>query len=119
MIRYLGFGFLASTLGSIYMFLRALSNGFSADIALCMTRGGETCFATSNPVWTASTLKWLAPLILIFSVLGALSIGLFGDTAIGWGSALFFAGIIMYLALNNEIKDKTGWAAPLFKILLN
>jgi hypothetical protein len=119
MIRYLGLGFLASTLASVYMFLRALANGFSTDIALCMTRGGESCFATSNPVWTASTLKWLAPLILIFSVLGALSIGLFGDTAIGWGSALFFVGIIMYLALNNEIKDKTGWAAPLFKALLN
>jgi hypothetical protein len=44
---------------------------------------------------------------------------LFGDTSIGWGSALFFAAIVIYLALNNEIKDKTGWAAPLLKILAN
>ncbi|MEN9304782.1 MAG: hypothetical protein RLY76_50 [Actinomycetota bacterium] len=119
MIRYLGLGFLASTLASIYMFLRAMANGFSTDIALCMTRGGESCFATSNPVWTASTLLWLAPLILIFSVLGAVSIGIFGDTGIGWGAGLFFVAIIFYLALNNEIKDKTGWAAPFIKLLLN
>ena len=119
MIRYLGFGFLASTLASAYMFLRALSNGFSPDIALCLTRGGESCFSTSNPVWTASTLMWLAPLILVFSVLGAISIGLFGDTAIGWGSGLFFVAIIGYLALNNEIKDKTGWAAPFVNLLIN
>lgn len=114
MTKYIGFGFLASALASVFMFIRALINGFSNDVGLCITNGGESCFATSNPVWTASTLAWLSPVIFVISVLGLLIVGVLGENffsyILGFG---IFLGIIA-LALGNEIKDKSGWMAPVF-----
>ena len=117
MIKYIGFGFIASALGSLYMFFRAISNGFSSEVGLCLTRGGESCFATSNPVWTASTLKWLAPVILLVSIIGFLGIGMIGQNVAKFVFAIVVVISIMALALNNEIKDKSSWMSPVLKTL--
>lgn len=112
MNRYIGFGFIASALASAYMFFRAASNGFSSEIGLCLARGGESCFSTSNPVWTAATLKWLAPSILLLSVFGFFTVRLLGRTNYGWVAGLIFVIVIISLALSQEIKEKSGWMAP-------
>ena len=119
MSKYLGLGFLATTLASIYMFIRALSNGFSADVGLCMTRGGQSCFATSNPVWTAATLKWLAPLVILVSIIGVVVVGILGDNLLGSAVGISIAIGIIYLALAFEIKDKSNWMAPAVALSIN
>ena len=117
MTRYFGFGFLASALGSIYMFIRALSNGFSDRVWLCLTRCGQACLETSNPVWTASTLKWLTPLILVISLLGLFLVALLPDNGFGFAVLFGIAIGILALALENEIKDKSQWMSPAFSAL--
>lgn len=117
MTRYFGFGFLASALGSIYMFIRALSNGFSDRVGLCLTRGGQACLETSNPVWTASTLKWLTPLILVISLVGLFLVALLPDNGLGFAVLFGIAIGILALAFENEIKDKSQWMSPALSAL--
>ena len=117
MTKYFGLGFLASALASIYMFLRALANGFSDGVGLCLTRGGQACMETSNPVWTASTLKWLAPLIFLISIVALFIVAVLGDNGIGFAVAFGIAIGIIALALANEIKDKSQWMAPVLKTI--
>jgi hypothetical protein len=117
MTRYFGFGFLASALGSAYMFIRALSNGFSSEVGLCLTRGGQACLQTSNPVWTASTLKWLAPLIFIISIAALFLVAVIGDNGVGFAVAFGISIGIIALALDNEIKDKSQWMSPVIGAL--
>ena len=117
MTRYFGFAFLASALGSLYMFIRALSNGFSSEVGLCLTRGGQSCFQTSNPVWTASTLKWLAPLVFVISIVALFVVAIVGDNKIGFILAFGIAIGIISLALGNEIKNKSQWMFPIFQNL--
>ena len=117
MTRYFGFGFLASALGSIYMFIRALSNEFSDRVGLCLTRGGQACLETSNPVWAASTLKWLTPLILVISLVGLFLVALLPDNGLGFAVLFGIAIGILALALENEIKDKSQWMSPTLSAL--
>jgi hypothetical protein len=117
MTKYFGFGFLASALGSAYMFIRALSNGFSSEVGLCLTRGGQACLQTSNPVWTASTLKWLAPLIFIISIVALFLVAVLGDNGVGFAVAFGISIGIIALALDNEIKDKSQWLSPIFRTI--
>lgn len=114
MNKYFGLGFLASALGSTYMFIRALSNGFSENVGLCLTRGGEACMETSNPVWTASTLLWLAPLVLVISIGGLFLSAILPDNVIGFALSFGIAIGLIALALGNEIKDKSQWMSPVF-----
>ena len=117
MTRYFGLGFLASALGSAYMFIRALTSGFSSEIGLCLTRGGQACLQTSNPVWTASTLKWLAPLIFVISIVALFLVAVLGDNAVGFTVAFGIAIGIIALALGNEIKDKSQWMSPVIRTI--
>lgn len=110
--KYLTYGFLAVAVASIFMFFRAASERFSASIALCLTRGGESCFSTSNPVWTAETLRWLSPIVLILAVLGFVCLALIQDTFFGIGSAAVTIFMIVSIGLNAEIKDKDEFLNP-------
>jgi hypothetical protein len=112
MTKYFGFGFLASALGSVYMFIRALSNSFSDNVGLCLTRGGQACLETYNPIWTASTLKWLAPLILIISLGGLFLVAVLPDNGLGFAVVFGIAIGIVALALENEIENKSQWMSP-------
>jgi len=72
---------------------------------------------TSNPVWTASTLKWLAPLIFLISIVALFIVAVLGDNGIGFAVAFGIAIGIIALALSSEIKDKSQWMAPVFKTI--
>lgn len=111
--KYASYAFLAAGAVSIFMFIRAASDNFSRDVALCLTRGGESCFSTSNPVWTAETLRWLSPIVVILSTIGFVSVVLIRDTFYGIGSAALALFFIVSVGLNAEIKDKEEFLNPI------
>jgi len=110
--KYLTYGFFAVAAVSIFMFVRAASERFSENVALCLTRGGESCFNTSNPVWTAENLRWLSPIILILAALGFVGLALIQDTFFGIGSAVLTLFLIVSISLNAEIKNKEDFFNP-------
>ena len=107
--QYLGLAFIVSALGSLYLWFKAWRLDFSDSYATCLTRGGQACLQTSNPVWTAATLKWLAPLFMVISIAGLFIFALMKNN---WPTLILaFLYIIgmSYLAISFEIKNKTGW----------
>jgi hypothetical protein len=110
--RYASYAFLAAGAISIFMFIRAASDNFSNNVALCLTRGGESCFSTSNPVWTAETLRWLSPIVIILSTIGFASVALINDKFYGIGSAALALFFIITVGLDAEIKDKDAFLNP-------
>lgn len=117
MKKIFSLAFLTGALGSIFMFIRALTNGFSDSVGLCLTRGGQTCFETSNPVWTASTLLWLAPLMLVISLGGLFLSALLPENGLGFMVSFGIGIVLIALALGNEIKDKSQWMSPVFNFV--
>jgi hypothetical protein len=91
--KYLTYAFLAAAAAAIFMF-------------------GESCFKTSNPVWTAETLRWLSPLVLIVAVVGFFCLAIIENTFLAIGSALVSLFLIVSLGLNAEIKDKNEFLNP-------
>lgn len=111
--QYLGLGFVVCFFASTYLWFKAWNLNFSDDAATCLTRGGQGCLETSNPVWTAGTLKWLAPLMMVLSVLGLFIFALMKNYLPTLVAAFFYVMGMVYLALNYEIKDKSGWTSRL------
>jgi hypothetical protein len=91
------------------MFIRATIDHFSANLGLCLTRGGESCLQTSNPVWTAETLRWLCPIVLIFSVVGILGLFSIKQSFYQFIFTFIILIIIISIGLNSEIKDKNAF----------
>jgi len=107
--QYIGLAFIVSALGSLFLWYKAWQLDFSTSYATCLTRSGQACLQTSNPVWTAATLKWLAPLFLIISILGLFIFALMRNTWITLIVAFLYIIGMSYLALSFEIKNKIGW----------
>jgi multisubunit Na+/H+ antiporter MnhB subunit len=68
-------------------------------------------------VWTASTLKWLAPLIFIISIAALFLVAVLPDNGVGFAVAFGISIGIIALALDNEIKDKSQWMSPIFRTI--
>jgi uncharacterized membrane protein YfcA len=107
--QYLGLALIVSTLGSAYLWFKAWRLDFSDSYATCLTRGGQACLQTSNPVWTAATLKWLAPLIMVISIAGLFIFALMKNNWPTLILAFLYIVGMSYLALSFEIKNKIGW----------
>ena len=107
--QYIGLAFIVSALGSVYLWFKAWRLDFSDSYATCLTRGGQACLQTSNPVWTAATLKWLAPLFMVISIAGLFVFALMKNNWPTLILALLYIVGMSYLAISFEIKNKTGW----------
>jgi hypothetical protein len=107
--QYLGLAFIVSALGSLFLWYKAWQLDFSNSYATCLTRGGQACLQTSNPVWTAATLQWLAPLFFVISIAGLFIFAVMRNTWITLIVAFLYIIGMSYLALHFEIKNKIGW----------
>jgi len=113
--RLLFFGFGLAALMSAFMFTKAFSANFSPDEAFCLTRSGQTCLESLNPIWTAQTLGWLAPTVLVVSLIG---LALMKRMKNYWPTSLIglaLALLIALLALSQEIEDRNEWIEGISK----
>jgi hypothetical protein len=115
--RYIGLAFAACFLAFGYLWLKAWNLDFSDDAATCLTRGGQGCLETANPVWTAGTLKWLAPLLMVLSLAGLFIFSLMKNYWPTLVIAFLYVISMAYLVLRFEIKDKSEWTNQLIEVL--
>lgn len=107
--QYLALAFVASFIAFGYLWFKAWNLDFSDNLATCLTRGSQGCLETFNPVWTAGTLKWLAPLMMCLSLAGLFIFALMKNYWPTLLAAFLYIVGMAYLVLNYEIKNKSQW----------
>ena len=58
-----------TVLGSALAWLMALFSGFSSSHVICWgARSAGSCEMSSSPYWTASTILWLSPIVVLLVI---------------------------------------------------
>ena len=66
-LTYVGSGL--GILGAAWLWVAALTSGFSSSNVVCYGGSAGSCTLSGSPYWRASTVLWLSPLAIILIAL--------------------------------------------------